>query len=291
MTARQYQGDILLGRLSHGSNPQNTSQISIQSESLALQGITLGKPNQGKTNTDCVLLTGASRRFKRVIVIDHSRSIKEKEARFPEELRKRIRYISPGKRASPFDIASCIAKCVEDDLYVLEVNDDQVPRLFDSFLSEIENSPTNKYNVKRVISSFLLVEEANDALGTGDERKRLVRRLQTILSKAHRKGWCIWLSTQKPSHLGYDDESSISIMRSLQYRILHAVEPADAVLLKAAIGNGRLGKMIDETISLPQCEAIVFGHYYFDGKMAPLPPVRVRINELGSDLIERSPSG
>jgi hypothetical protein len=283
MVASEYQGDIPLGRLSHDSRPQDAHAISIQSESLATQGVTLGKPGQGKTNTDCVLLTGVSRYFKRIIVIDHSRSIKEKEAKFSEDLRKRIRYVSPGKGTSLSEIAASVAKCVEDYLYVVEVSADQLPILFDACLSEIDKSTENEGNARRVVNSFLLVEEANDALGRGDERKRIVDRLEDILAKAYRKGWCVWLSTQKPSHLGYDDDSSIRILRLLKYRILHAVEPVDAALLKTATANGPLGKRLDETVSLATGEAIVFGHFYSDDKMVSLPPVRVRVNELGAD--------
>lgn len=285
-TARQYKGDIAIGRLSHDSDPQNASPIFIQSQALASsQGITLGKPNRGKTNTDCVLLTGVSQHFGRIIVIDHSRSIRGKEAVFSEDLRKRIKYVSPTKHASPLEIASLIGKCVEEHVYVLEVTAEQAPVLFDACLTEIANSTVNEDNTPRVVSNFLLVEEANDVLGRDEERKRIVGRLQGILTKASRYGWCIWLSTQKPSHLGYDHESSVTTLRALRFRILHDLEPEDTALLKAAIGNGPLGKSVDETISLPTGEAIVFGLYHADDKIVALPPVRVRVNMLGNDAI------
>jgi hypothetical protein len=82
------------------------------------------------------------------------------------------------------------------------------------------------------VRGLLLIEEANDVLGSSDqERGERLRILEGLLNKASRKGWSVWLSTQYPSHFGKDDDTRLRILHSLKNKIIHSIGTEDNVSL------------------------------------------------------------
>ena len=165
-------------------------------------------------------------------------------------------------------------------------------QLFDACLSEIEQSKINVGNDDRVVTSLLLVEEANDAFGKNGERRRIIGRFEEILNKAYRKGWCIWISTQHPSHLGYDDASALKILRLLQTRIVHQLELGDIPLLKDClkeVAPAQLRDKLDRLTQLKKGVALIHGTSRADGQVVILPPVIASIRLLGESTIDRAP--
>jgi hypothetical protein len=285
--SKKYSGKMHLGYLNHLST-KFSQRICIEPEFFANQGVTLGLPGTGKTNTDCVLIEEALIHLKRILIIDseQSHSIRDKAASFPEELKSRINYVTIGTEDSVDKITSTIKACAEG-CHVIEANADKLAQLFNICLGEIEGSEGNQGNANRVVTNLLLVEEANDAFGKNGERRRIISRLEDTLNKAYRKGWCIWISTQHPAHLGYDDASAKRIFDLLQTRIIHQLEVADISLLKDFLkdtikaDSKRLNDKLDQLVELKKGVAFIHGSSRVDGQVTQLPPVIASIRLLG----------
>ncbi len=253
--ARQYSGEMHLGYLDHPSGPRLSEKICLQLGSFANQGVTLGIPGTGKTNTDCVLIEEAINHLRRILIIDskESHSIKDKEPSFPERLKNCIKYKAVPEGASAEALADIIKSCVEG-CFVIETPANMLPQVLEACLNEIASSTTKIGDAEREVDSLLLVEEANDAIGKDEsQRRRIVGRLDDILNKAYRFGWCIWLSTQRPSHLGYDNVSALKILTSLKNKILHQLDATDIPLIEDCLKGsavGRLKKKISQLTEL-----------------------------------------
>lgn len=194
-------------------------EVALPSGGLARQGVTLGEPGSGKTNTDLVIASEAAEFLKTVIIVDASGGIDSKAGALSEELRNKLNSIELSAKNADTKIGSIIN---EEGFFLVKAMKSDLPTIFSEIMKHIDQSadPTSN-NESRKINKLLIVEEAGDALGTTpDEVRTNVTQLSHLLTKAWRKGWCIWLSTQRPSSLGYDKESAISILTLLQNRVV-----------------------------------------------------------------------
>jgi hypothetical protein len=288
--AREYNGDIGLGVLSHATSPPTPPMIRLDKSCLAFQGVTLGIPGSGKTNTDCVLVSEIASTIDHVIVADsqESHSIRDKFEVLPPQVKALIKY-------STLDAATCeneqdLQRIVEQTfsrkgISVIEAPQHLLPVLVDACLGQIEKSASNTGNQARKIESMLLVEEANDAFGSDGDRPQRIKRLESVLTKASRKGWCIWLSTQHPSDLGYDDSSASKILRALQNWIIHQLDESDTKLIEPLLNLGvpeNATKIDFGLTNMPKGTAVVRGSRDNGGKVV-LPPIMTKIRELGKD--------
>lgn len=283
LRARQYAGNMSLGVMSHPTSPGRPQKILLESAALAFQGMTIGQSGTGKTNTDCVLITEAAEKLRHIVVVDtkKSSSIREKDGDFPELVRSNITYHEFSPKPSTDEIATTLDKAFSaQGINVLEAPDSLLPKIFDQCLNRIEREKTNTGNKPRSLKGLLLVEEANDALGKDEDRQDRVQHLERVLTKASRKGWCIWLSTQHPSDVGYDNQSVSRILRALNNRIVHQIDKDDVSIVAALLHDHSDNGRIDLT-RMPKGTAVVQGTKNDEGQMRTLPSVLTLIRKLG----------
>jgi hypothetical protein len=293
--AREYSGDIDLGVLFHATSLPEPPVIRLDKSALAFQGVTLGISGSGKTNTDCVLLSEIVDKIDHIIVADsqESHSIRDKLEVLPSKVRDLIEYLK-------LDGATCVNEqdlqrivdqaFLRKGISVIEAPQGFLPVLLDACLRQIEKSTHNTGNQARKVEGMLLVEEANDAFGSDDDRRQRIGYLESVLTKASRKGWCIWLSTQHPSDLGYDYDSALRILRALQNRIIHQLEPDDTKFVESLLGVEGTKNATEPDFGLtklPKGIALVRGSRDNGGKLV-LSPVMTKIRELGKDRPAKS---
>ena len=285
--ADHYPGEMQLGHLYHSSGSKISNIIGLPKESLANHGVTIGFTGTGKTTTDCVLIEEALNHLERVFVIDSSEShgIRDKQRDFPESFIKRIGYVIILDGDSSDEILNKIQAC-EAACCVIEASRKQLPDVFEAFLGQIERSDTTKGNDSRVIKNLLLVEEANDVFGVGDRRKQIVSRLESVLNKAYRWGWCIWLSTQRFIHLGHDRNSASNIFQLLQNKIIHQCDAENVSLIQENMKEDnpeRLQEKLGGVTALELGVAFIRGTSRVNVKTTFLPPVITKIRLPGKN--------
>jgi len=134
---------------------------------------------------------------------------------------------------------------------------------------------------------MLIVEEVGDALGSSpDVIEKNVILLKQVLSKAYRKGWCIWLSTQRPSQLGHDDQSASDVLGLLHNRIIGKIRNRQEVdvIIKTFHDEGYseedLKDLPDTLRDLPIGSAIGRAVEIRDDKEHNLPLLRIKFRML-----------
>ena len=75
-------------------------------------------------------------------------------------------------------------------------------------------------NASRAVHGLLLIEEASHVLGS----KRVRSELRRLLEKAFRKGWCVWLSVQRPTALAVDEIEVVDLLALLGNRVILSLE-------------------------------------------------------------------
>ncbi len=286
--SKLYSGELVIGTLSH-SELKTPQPIGLQAAALGGQGVTLGISGSGKTNTDCVLITEASKHLKRVIVANsiESHSIRDKQDAFSESTRKLIEYfkVKPGSGSAGIQVAVNQAFS-RNGISVIEADKSMFQNMFDACITKVDASAGNVGNTPRVLEGMLLVEEANDAFGSDDARRKRVDNLERVLTKAWRKGWCIWLSTQHPSDVGYDNASVSRILRALQNRIFHQLDESDVALASSLLSDDdEAAKKFEVLLThMKKWTAIVRGTFNDGGTIRPHPPITTAIRELGKEL-------
>ena len=180
---------------------------------------------------------------------------------------------------------------------MLEIAKNCLGAMLDLFVDRIEASEdVTKGNQPRTIRHLLIVEEIADAW-TSDQAEQRAQRLLRLLDKTWRKGWSIWLSTQRPSSLGPSESTSRALLGLLKTRVVHAVdnESDQAALLTTFRGEGHAEEDIEyirqqlpvsDEKGVKKGRAVVRGASK-DGKI--LPPVLVNILMIGNAGIGVSP--
>jgi hypothetical protein len=139
-----------------------------------------------------------------------------------------------------------------------------------------------------------LIEEANDAWGSAEsQRRERLRALEALLNKAWRKGWCVWLSTQSPEHLGVDILGAERVLGMLKNRVIHSIDGNKAqmeVLRKVWTSEGLSSadlQYIEMNLrEMPPWSAIIRGMSREAGKSKELRPILAKIRVLGNPIAE-----
>ena len=283
--SRLYAGPMRIGSLSHSAAPPEKFTVSMRPESLANQGVTLGRPGSGKTYTDCVLIEEAAKYIKKIIVIDDAAThgIRNKLSPSRDGTTELVKYLPIATDVSDARIAALI-RDIPSGVVVVEAGPGMMPRVLDACLNEIESCGVNSGNEPRAVIGLLLVEEANDALGDGADREKRVRRLEALLNKAFRQGWCIWLSTQQLRHLGYDKESALRVARLLRNRIIHIPEQSDVDLIRNMLSDvppHQLRNKVDLLVNCKRGLALMQWTDMTESANRTLPPVMTSVRKLG----------
>ena len=140
-----------------------------------------------------------------------------------------------------------------------------------------------------------MIEEANDAWGASEsERQRRLRAMEGLLNKAWRKGWCIWLSTQSPSHLGYDKQSALRMLGLLGNRVIHdlgndrgGIDSLLSSFHNEGMSASDLAYAAASLESMGQGVALVRGTTRDGGKVSALRPVLAKIRMLGAKHLSK----
>jgi hypothetical protein len=193
---------------------------------LGQQGVTLGDPGCGKTNMDLVLASEVLKHLKGVVVFDPTGGIESKMGVLPPDARAKLKIVELVGTETESELLDFMST---DALVFLKCEQRLSAETLGAIVSAIQSTPDpTSSNAPRRISRLLLVEEAGDVLGNaeGDISRSNVNQLTRLLTKAGRKGWCIWISTQRPSSLGYDEGSSLKILSLLGNRIVAKINNA-----------------------------------------------------------------
>jgi hypothetical protein len=143
-----------------------------------------------------------------------------------------------------------------------------------------------KGNHPRDIQHILIVEELGDAwAGKRAKAQDRSKKLQRFLEKAWRKGWCVWLSTQRISELGPDEESARETLELVKNLIVHGVTAKEeAVLLDILRDEDHATsdiQYVQQQIRNRVQGVAMVRAVARDGKDArPLPPVYIAVPKL-----------
>lgn len=223
---------IHLGSVKHPLLKMDAPDIFLPPDCLSGHGVTLGAPGVGKTNTDLILASGAARFVQTVVIVDSTKGVASKLVAQDGQITLPIeKFIL--EDSSRDKIRAVLDKSMnKQGFFLLEPTPETLPSTLDEVIQWIESSPDRTTgNRAREVGGFLLLEEANDAWGVTDaERRARIRALDGMLNKAWRKGWCVWISTQYPAHLGYDEESAERVLKSLRNRVIHDIRKDRSVI-------------------------------------------------------------
>lgn len=283
--ARPYSGNIRLGNLWHPTlSDEGRPPICLESSAFGFQGVTFGQPGTGKTNTDLVLLSEVADKFPYIVVLDslESSTVKEKEAEFSGEMRSKLNYVKYPANSSETEIKAITRNAFRTQgVTILMPPKAIVSKVFDECLSQIESTSGNQGNAPRKVTGWFLVEEAR-AVFLGDGQQKRFDRLEQVLREAFRKKWCIWLSTQSPNDIGYNEASRSRLLNRLQNRVIHQVDQEDVQIARTLIPDSQNDGTLDfDLAGLPKWTAVICGTRNDEGNMRPLPPVLARIRKLG----------
>lgn len=274
---------IRLGKLSHSHADKNAPQIFLPISGLGAHGITLGRPASGKTNSDVVLTDEFVRRLHRVVVLDSTGGFANK---LPQRLRDLAScpQIDSDQASNGTFVRSVLLR--SRGLVIPEIDGTQWATLLPTLFSEVDRLPdASAGNTARAVDSLLLIEEANSIWGeTSEERTARLNGLDSLLNKAYRKGWAVWVSTQFPQHLERDGDGGFGIVAQLKNRIVHQCGDPQAIRVLQNVVAGEAGaeegKVFNSMLeSLPQYCAVVFGVIGGEGDMRSLPAVPVAIRK------------
>jgi hypothetical protein len=165
---------------------------------------------------DLVLASEAVKYLKTVVLFDPTGGIDSKLNVLPSAANALIKKVTLSDEKSNDEILEQLSV---DGLLLTTCPQAQAAAIFSNIMSALLSIPDPvSSNAPRKVSRLLMVEEAGDLLG--DANRSNVQQLIQLLTKAWRKGWCIWISTQQPTSLGYDQGTRSKILSLLQNRIL-----------------------------------------------------------------------
>jgi hypothetical protein len=285
--AKPYLSDELhLGKLSHQNLTSNTLKVGLPTDSLPFQGLTLGDAGIGKTTTDLTLIVAALEKVETVIILDDTKSFKGKAGLIKDKYIDNDTFIELSENIS-LDTAMREYEKAQNHkgLSVIECHPADYPTLLKAAINIIINQEDQeKDGNPRVIKKFLLIEEAHGAFGTGADKNKIIEDFLSCITKAWRKGWCIWISTQAPSLLGYDNNSIKKMLEVLQNKIIHKISSANEIKLIVQSTNN-LSKsnqayLLKSISNPPSYSAIVMATIVHENNQGQtLLPILVKIDQ------------
>ncbi|HKU73788.1 MAG TPA: hypothetical protein VJR02_07700 [Pyrinomonadaceae bacterium] len=255
---------------------QEPPKIALSQSGLARHGLTLGEPGTGKTNADLVVAVAACDVLNSVVILDSSGSIAGKGAGS-----EKFKSIPVQMETAQADIKRLVAN---DGFFLVEPDKEIVADVFSLLIQAIGNVPNaTSGNEPRKITRLLLVEEAGQVVGREGQQRENVTKLNQLLVEAYRKGWCIWLSTQYPSWLGYDKDSALQMLKSLENRlILRLKDDFEIGLLLDALRTDKSFSPEDVSYFQSTVRDLSLGEALFRGVEVKdtLPLIKVKIQQL-----------
>jgi hypothetical protein len=274
-----YEGpSFAIGFAVHRLLQEDAAELGVPLAGLAKHGVTLGPSGTGKTNTGLVLARALLRQVKTVVMLDQTNGAAGKLGGLDSTIRVHSVQLTSGE-----DLERLLANPPEG-LCILSWTEIPLSLLLKGFCGYIDRAPDATHlNAPREIRYVLAVEEAADAWqGPKAEAEELGGRLVRTLLKTERKGWAVWLSTQRPGELGPTPALTAELLDGLQNQVIHKLEkpPQIEVVIAALKADGHALVDLDYVRqafkSMAQKgQAILRGA----GATGPLPPVLIRVPE------------
>jgi len=252
---------IIIGQPYYYSEIKNNYNICVHLNTLKENGFIIGEPGTGKTYTATVLSKKLFDKKKRVHIIDCTGGISGKFTEvfpdFPKEFIKHVDTINLELQTELLDQSNHI-------LFYQPRKED-----YCKLASKIANHIIEVLNPDeiRTTNNIIIFEEAH--LLFNDENTSKV--LKESITISGRKGFSIWFSTQKLSHL------PAALHSNLRNRIVHKVDNAEkkevAKLLLSSDEESIYEDLEKELISLGKGQAIislVFPQKPNDKELSPL---------------------
>ncbi len=196
--------------------------IHLPIEGLHRHGVTFGKLGTAKTNADLVVAGGASTCLTTVLILDASGSIDGQRRALPRSVASRFTRHEFSNRLHWRQLLS------NSGVRLIRSKEDSFSRLIlraCSAIQDLEDSSSD--NASQAVHGLLLIEEASDVPGS----KRVRRELRRLLEKACRKGWCVWLSVQRPTALALDETEVLDLLAMLGNRVILSLEDDKEIAL------------------------------------------------------------
>jgi hypothetical protein len=196
--------------------------IYLPIEGLHRHGVTFGKLGTDKTNADLVVAGGASACLTTVLILEACGSIDGQRRALPRSVASRFTRHEFSNRLHWRQLLS------NPGVRLIRSKANSFSRLIlraCSAIQDLEDSSSD--NASQAVHGLLLIEEASLVLGS----KRVRRALRRLLEKACRKGWCVWLSVQRPTALALDETEVLDLLAMLGNRVILSLEDDKEIAL------------------------------------------------------------
>jgi hypothetical protein len=255
--------------------------IGIPIAGLPFHGVTFGLPGTGKTNTDLIIASAAAQYLHNAIIYDAQAG---SWGKLPDDLKTRATRINLGHT----DTLPFLKLAQMKGLVVVEFPPERLNEMVASAVEYWSSSEdlVPDSGATRQIRHLLVIEEAHNIWSRGAKSDA---GLLSILDETWRRGWCVWLSTQRPEQLGLDDSYRAQLLDKLKNRIVHGMDaerqvhlfvealqseghPAtDILVARKCVKEAGRGRALIRAVSLG-----------VDSKPAYLPPIVASIPLIGS---------
>ena len=237
-TVKRY-GDASGGKgvfVGYGLHPAaGTKSIGIEFalSGLGQHGVLLGVPGSGKTNSGLVLALGLLKHVKNVFILDASDAIGQN---YSESIKLHKTAFTQLTIESSKQLERKLSEHVNTrGLIVIDCKEFGLPRTLDGMMKFALGPGGVAQGIDgRRIEHAMLVEEAHSAWeAQGKTSIERAKEFNGFLNQAYRKGWSVWLSTQRPQLIGPDSATSEILLKSLRNKVIHGALAEDKSLLSA----------------------------------------------------------
>ncbi len=229
---RQYESaadSLHVGWLTHPQIAEKAYPVRFPVSGLGAHGVTLGDPGTRKTSGDVVLISEAARFVAHIVVLDSSKSIREKLDLLAPAVRTRLNI-------AMLTVADAAGALAREGVSIIECDRSELQPLFDSITEQIEQRVGVTGGTPRAVNTLLLVEEAGQ-LFSGPQAASRTQQLIDFLKLAWRKGACVWLSAHYPSTLGNNATAARVVLDHLRNWLIYRIKdrPTELEFLTGAL--------------------------------------------------------
>lgn len=259
-----YNNKLIFGHPFYLDEIKQQYNICISLDTLKENGFIIGEPGTGKTYTAMVLAKKIFDKKKRVHIVDCSGGISEKfNEVFPDISTEIIKNVDVTDFENGFYFSE------SNNIFFYQPQKNKYSELVIQMLNRIVGM--NNPDEKRTTNDVIIFEEAHLIL----KDETTVKAISECITISGRKGFSIWLSTQKLSHI------PTSLHSNLRNRIIHKVDIAEkgniASLLLSSIEECLYDDLEKEVTSLKRGEAIVSFVFPKNNTENELSPIKINI--------------